>query len=138
MIAQAQSVWSRAYAPYSKFPVSAAVRADSGAIYTGVNVENAAYPEGMCAEASAIANMVINDDHKITDVVVMGRGPHAVTPCGGCRQKIREFGVPHTKITMVDHDGTVVLERTLADLLPDSFGPNHLDDGRSSRLERVK
>lgn len=127
MIQKAISVWPNAHVPYSGFRVAAAVRATSGHIYTGVNVENAAYPEGICAEASAIAAMVTQGEKRLTDVVVVGDAPHAVTPCGGCRQKIREFGAPETLITMVNTDGDILMQRTLLELLPDSFGPDHLE-----------
>lgn len=128
LVDQALAVWPKAYAPYSNFHVGAALQTKEGHVFTGVNVENAAYPEGVCAEASAISAMVTSGaDREITDVVVVGAGDAAVTPCGGCRQKIREFGGPNTRITMVNEKGDVMMERTLSDLLPDSFGPDHLE-----------
>ncbi len=91
LLAAALAVRERAYAPYSKFAVGAAIRTPSGAIYTGCNVENVSYPEGCCAETSAIAAMVAAGGRRIAEVVVMGGGERLCTPCGGCRQKLREF-----------------------------------------------
>ena len=93
---------AKAYAPYSKFPVGAAIRTDTGAVFAGCNVENAAYPEGTCAEAGAIAAMAMAGGRRIVEVVVAGGGAMPCTPCGGCRQKIREFGAADTAIRMVD------------------------------------
>ena len=114
-----------AYAPYSGFHVGAAVRGESGAIHTGCNVENAAYPEGICAEAAAIAAMVMAGERRITEVAVAGGGEQLCTPCGGCRQKIREFAADATPVLVCGPDG---LRRrfTLGDLLPSSFGPDNL------------
>ncbi|BAK82427.1 cytidine deaminase [Komagataeibacter medellinensis] len=116
----------RAYAPYSRFQVGAALETEDGRVFAGCNVENAAYPEGTCAEAGAIAAMVMAGGRQIRRIVVCGGGDTACTPCGGCRQKIREFAVPQTPVTMVSANGSVLLVRTLAELLPDSFGPENL------------
>ncbi|GBQ59743.1 cytidine deaminase [Komagataeibacter swingsii] len=126
LVQAAIDVRLRAYAPYSRFQVGAAVAAADGRIFTGCNVENAAYPEGTCAEAGAIAAMVAQGGRDIRRVVVCGGGDAACTPCGGCRQKIREFASPRTPVTMVSAGGAVLLVRTLAELLPDSFGPDSL------------
>ncbi len=114
----------RAYAPYSRFAVGAAVLTDAGAMHAGCNVENAAYPEGTCAEAGAIAAMVLAGGRRIAELVVAGAG--VCTPCGGCRQKLREFGDATTTVRIVDPAGAVLLRTTLADLLPHSFGPENL------------
>lgn len=114
------------YAPYSRFRVGAAVLSPDGSVHAGCNVENAAYPEGVCAEGGAISAMIMAGQRQIAAVVVAGEGPPATTPCGGCRQKIREFGKPDTPIVIVDPQGTVLLSTTLAALLPESFGPDHL------------
>ena len=90
----ARAAREKAHAPYSNFKVGAAVRAESGQVYGGCNGENAAYPEGICAEASAIAAMVLAGESKIAEVLVVGVSDEPVTPCGGCRQKIREFASP--------------------------------------------
>ena len=125
IIAAAIAARAAAYAPYSGFHVGAAVRGESGAIYRGCNVENAAYPEGICAEASAIVAMVMAGERRIAEVAVSGGGDQLCTPCGGCRQKIREFAVDTVPILVCGPDG---LRRrfTLADLLPASFGPHNL------------
>ena len=115
---------TRAYAPYSRFTVGAAVRTEAGAIHSGCNVENAAYPEGTCAEAGAIAAMVLAGGRRIAELVVAGAG--LCTPCGGCRQKLREFGTAGTHVRIVGPGGAVLLRTTLAELLPHSFGPETL------------
>lgn len=117
-----------AYAPYSNFRVGAAVRGASGAIYVGCNVENVSYPQGTCAEAGAIAAMVAAGETRLTEVCVVADAAHPVTPCGGCRQKIAEFGTGDVIVTMINLDGKE--ERmTLADLLPGAFGRHHLMQG---------
>lgn len=125
IVAAAIAARAAAYAPYSGFHVGAAVRGESGAVYRGCNVENAAYPEGICAEAAAIAALVIAGERRITELAVAGGGDELCTPCGGCRQKIREFAADSVPILVCGPDG---LRRrfTLADLLPASFGPRNL------------
>lgn len=126
LFAAAEAIRTKAYAPYSKFQVGAAILADDGNIYSGCNIENAAYPQGNCAEASAIAAMIAGGAKKIRRIYVTGPGSAPVTPCGGCRQRIREFA-DTLEIGIVSHgvDGTP-LETTLAELLPHSFGPEYL------------
>lgn len=126
LIEAAVAVRGRASAPYSRFQVGAAIRSHGGAIFSGCNVENAAYPQGACAEAGAISAMVAAGERRIAEVVVCGAGTLPVTPCGGCRQKLREFAGPEVPVRMVDEHGRTLLERTMAQLLPDSFGPEHL------------
>jgi cytidine deaminase len=115
----------KAYAPYSKFLVGAAVLDEHGRIHAGCNVENAAYPQGVCAEAGALSAMVMAGGRKAVAVLVVGVADSPVTPCGGCRQKLREFATPETPILIANPAG-VLLELTLAQLLPHSFGPDHL------------
>jgi cytidine deaminase len=125
LLQAATAVRENAYAPYSRFKVGAALRAASGAIYSGCNVENIAYPEGTCAEAGAIAAMIAAGDHKITEILVIADSPSPVPPCGGCRQKIAEFAGPEVTVTLATTDGqsrTV----TVADLLPGSFSAGHM------------
>ncbi len=114
-----------AYAPYSNFKVGAAIRAMSGKVYAGVNVENAAYPEGTCAEAGAIAAMILAGDTRIAEVAVIADATVPVSPCGGCRQKLAEFGDATVKVMMMNVKGA---ERvmTLAELLPGAFQQDHM------------
>lgn len=126
IVAAAIAARAAAYAPYSGFHVGAAVRGESGAVYRGCNVENAAYPEGICAEAAAIAALVIAGERRITEVAVAGGGDELCTPCGGCRQKIREFAADSVPILVCGPDG-LRHRFTLADLLPASFGPRNLE-----------
>jgi cytidine deaminase len=126
----ALTAMNKAYVPYSKFAVGAAIRTTSGHYYSGCNVENAAYPEGTCAEAGAIASMVLgNGDCQIAEIYVMGLGASLVTPCGGCRQRIREFATRDTIVHICDKDG-IRLSLTLEALLPHSFGPDNLTQVR--------
>lgn len=115
----------RAYAPYSGFRVGAAIRSANGAIHMGCNVENAAYPSTSCAEAGAISAMVAAGQRRIDAVLVIGDGDMLVTPCGNCRQKIREFAGPDTPVHIAGPGG-IRAQFTLAALLPESFGPENL------------
>ena len=121
----AKAAQATAYAPYSRFKVGAALRTQSGAVYSGCNVENAAYPEGWCAETGAIAAMALAGERRIIEILVIGDGDALCTPCGGCRQRIREFADPSTAIHIAGPEG-VRRTFTLAQLLPESFGPEHL------------
>ncbi|MDO9426132.1 MAG: cytidine deaminase [Methylobacterium sp.] len=121
----ARAARALAYAPYSHFTVGAALRDAEGTVHAGCNVENAAYPVGTCAEAGAIAAMVAGGGRTIREMLVMGAGPGLVTPCGACRQRIREFAAPETVIHVADGDG-VLARFTLGALLPESFGPENL------------
>jgi cytidine deaminase len=121
----AETVRARAYAPYSRFQVGVALLADDGNIYTGCNVENAAYPVGNCAEASAIAAMIAGGGKRIRRVYVTGPGAAPVTPCGGCRQRLREFADLDVVVTSHGVEGEP-LHQTLGELLPHSFGPEFL------------
>ena len=116
---------ANAYAPYSHHLVGAAVLDENGAVHVGCNVENAAYPEGTCAEAAAISAMVITGGRRIMAIAVAGPGPHLCTPCGGCRQKIREFADSSTPVLVCGPDG-LESEFTVDGLLPASFGPTNL------------
>ena len=125
MIDLARNAMGRAYAPYSNFHVGAVMLGADGGTYAGCNVENAAYPQGCCAEASAISAMVMAGETRIAEVVVMGRGEGLVTPCGGCRQRIREFADDNTPIHICGEEG-LRETLTLGKLLPLSFGPENL------------
>lgn len=127
LLKAAKKVRAHAYAPYSGFKVGAAIRAGSGQVYAGCNVENAAYPEGTCAEAGAIAAMVAAGDTVIAEMLVIGDGPTPVTPCGGCRQKIAEFAPPGTRVTMANLAGARI-ETTIDALLPHAFAAAQMED----------
>ncbi|CTQ51113.1 cytidine deaminase [Jannaschia donghaensis] len=116
----ALSVRENAHAPYSNFKVGAAIRAVSGRIYAGCNVENVAYPEGTCAEAGAIAAMIAAGETRLTEVYVVARSPAPVPCCGGCRQKLAEFGAGDVPVTMATVDGAEQAT-TIAALLPGKF-----------------
>jgi homotetrameric cytidine deaminase len=125
LVRMAREAAGRAYAPYSNFPVGAAVRTDDGRRFAGANVENAAYPQGQCAEASAIGAMVAGGGGRIVEVVVAAPSDEECAPCGGCRQRLREFAGPETPIHLADLE-RVRRTTTLDELLPMSFGPESL------------
>ena len=125
LLRAAVEAMGRAYAPYSRFLVGAAVLDAEGRIHPGCNVENAAYPQGVCAEGGALSAMVLAGGRKVRAVLVVGHGEGLVTPCGGCRQKIREFAALDTPILIADPQ-RVRATFTLDELLPHSFGPDHL------------
>ena len=114
------------YSPYSGFPVGAALRGASGTVYSGCNVENSAYPEGTCAEAGAIAALVMAGEREVMEILVAGPPGTPCTPCGGCRQKLREFSAADVVVHVCDPSGEV-LRLTVGDLLPHAFGPDNLD-----------
>lgn len=122
LLEAAKNVRRNAYAPYSHYPVGAALLDEVGRVHTGCNVENAAFPEGTCAEANAIAAMVAAGGRRIAAIAVAGGrdGLAPCTPCGGCRQKIAEFADPATRILLLDAAGEVSTHR-IGDLLPNSF-----------------
>ena len=122
----AKKVRERAYAPYSNFKVGAAIRAASGTVYCGCNVENVAYPEGTCAEAGAIAAMVAAGETRIAEALVVADSPLPVSPCGGCRQKLAEFSGADVPITMTTVSGKTQT-MTMAQLLPGAFAQAHMD-----------
>ena len=115
-----------AHAPYSGFHVGAAVLDERGQVHAGCNVENAAYPQGLCAEAVALGAMVAAGGRRAVALLVVADGSELVTPCGGCRQTLREFAAPDTPVLLADGRG-IESCLTLDQLLPYSFGPSHLD-----------
>jgi cytidine deaminase len=125
LIAAAREARERAYVPYSRFPVGAALLAKDGRIYTGVNVENASYGLTICAERNAVGRMVTDGAQCIVAVAVCT--DNGVTPCGACRQVLMEFTPPDADapVWLIDGRGDV-RETTLRSLLPDDFGPQHL------------
>lgn len=124
LLAKAQLAQKQAHAPYSNFQVGAAVLDNAAAIYIGCNVENAAYPLGQCAEATAIGNMVVNGGKKIREIMIVSPTADFCPPCGGCRQKIAEFADRNTLVHLATNQGEL---KTFAfsELLPLAFGFEH-------------
>ena len=122
---EAKKVRENAHVPYSQFKVGAAFLTENGSIISGCNVENAAYPQSQCAEASAIGNLISSGYRNIKEVVVIGSGDLLCSPCGGCRQRLREFASLDVAIHMCNSEGHLKTS-TLAELLPDSFGSENL------------
>ncbi len=123
LIESAMHVRRWAYAPYSNYAVGAALLTESGKIYDGVNIENAAYPTGICAERVAVFKAVSEGERRFTAIAVVTT--NGGTPCGSCRQVLAEFGID-TIVLIADGNGKVVKECTVADLLPGAFLPNDL------------
>jgi cytidine deaminase len=119
----ANTARQRAYAPYSNYPVGSSLRTKTGRIYTGVNVENAAYPQTMCAERVAIFKAVSEGEKEFEVITVVT--DNGGSPCGGCRQVMAEFGLD-TLVLLAEGTGKIVKETTVKELLPEAFTPNHL------------
>ncbi len=117
--------FQNAYAPYSNFHVGAAILDENGAVHAGGNVENAAYPQGNCAEASAIAAMIFAGGRKIREIVIIGRSEHLVMPCGGCRQRLAEFCAEDARIYIGSPDA-LLAEFSLGEIFPHQFGKDNL------------
>lgn len=118
--AAAVAARARAHAPYSQFAVGAAIRTASGRIFSGCNVENAAYPEGWCAETTAIGQMIMAGEAEIAEVAVVAEGERLCTPCGGCRQRLAEFGKPDVPVHVGD-PRSIRKSFSLGELLPAAF-----------------
>ena len=116
----ASAAMAKAHAPHSQFSVGCALRTASGRIFAGCNVENASYPEGWCAETTALAHMVLAGEREVVEVAVVASRMPGITPCGGCRQRLREFGTAVTRVHLCDATG-VVETVTLGELLPKAF-----------------
>jgi homotetrameric cytidine deaminase len=125
LIEAARAAQQRAYAPYSRYRVGVALRAPDGSVHVGANVENAAYPLGNCAEASAIGAMIAAGRGKIVEAAVIGDGEEPCVPCGGCRQRLREFMPLDATVHLLAEKGARA-SMTLEELLPRSFGPEYL------------
>ncbi len=123
MIDLANEARRRAYVPYSNYQVGAALRTKNGRIFTGCNIENAAYPQTMCAERVAIFKAVSEGEQEFEVIAVVT--PNGGTPCGGCRQVMAEFGL-QTVVLIADGEGHLLQEVTVADLLPGAFTPKDL------------
>jgi cytidine deaminase len=125
LLAAARAARTHAYTPYSQFNVGAALLDEQGRIHAGCNVENAAYPQSLCAEAAALAHLVLAGGTRVIAALVVGDAAVPVTPCGGCRQKLREFAADDAPVWSADGE-RVTARHTLGELLPASFGPDHL------------
>ena len=128
LLSAATAVRENAYAPYSRFKVGAALRSAGGKVFVGCNVENAAYPEGTCAEAGAIAAMIAAGETRIAEIFVIADCPSPVPPCGGCRQKIAEFAGLDVVVTLATTAGQS-LKMTVGEMLPGVFTAGHMDRG---------
>ena len=126
LVDAARAAREHAHVPYSHFAVGAALLDEQGRIHAGCNIENAAYPQSQCAEATAIGHLVLAGAKRIVAVAVVGVAPQPVTPCGGCRQRLREFAGNEAPVWVADLD-SVRAKYTLGELLPASFGPDHLE-----------
>ncbi len=113
----------RAYIPYSHYAVGAALRAENGQVFSGCNVENAAYPATICAERTALVKAVSEGYQNFDLLVVVTRD--GGSPCGTCRQMLYEFA-PNLRVVTADMNGKITIDKSLSDLLPDGFGPDHL------------
>lgn len=116
----ARAAMAKAHAPYSRFPVGAALRTQDGRIYAGCNIENASFPEGWCAETTALGHYVMGGGGRITEIAVVAEKMDRITPCGGCRQRLAEFAGPEAKLHLCDGNG-VVETLTMAEILPLGF-----------------
>lgn len=121
----ARAAMAKSHSPYSKFPVGAAIRAEDGMIYRGCNIENVAFPEGWCAETTAISHMIMGGAREIIEVAVLAEKLALCAPCGGCRQKLAEFASPQTRVWLCDAQGPK-RALTMAELLPAVFGTDSL------------
>ena len=124
LIEAANEVRRHAYVPYSHYPVGAALRTKSGRVFTGVNVENAAYPTTICAERTAVFKAVSEGEREFDAIAVVT--DNGGSPCGSCRQVLAEFGLD-TLVLIADGNGQLVKEMTVAELLPEAFTPEHLE-----------
>lgn len=120
IFAAAREAMAHAYAPYSKFPVGAALLTTDGRVFTGANIEVASYPEGWCAETTALGHYVMAGGGKLAEIAVVAEKMDRITPCGGCRQRLAEFADPQTKLHLCDQNG-IVETVTMAEILPFGF-----------------
>lgn len=121
----AREAMSHAYAPYSKFPVGAALRTEDGRVFTGANIEVASYPEGWCAETTALGHYVMGGGGRITEIAVVAEKMDRITPCGGCRQRLAEFTQADTLLHLCDQTG-IVETVTMGEMLPHGFAGDTL------------
>jgi cytidine deaminase len=116
----AREAMAKAYAPYSKSPVGTAIRTEDGRVFAGANIEVASYPEGWCAETTALGHYIMAGGGKIAEIAVVAERMARITPCGGCRQRLAEFARPDTKLHLCDDDG-IVETVTMGEMLPFGF-----------------
>lgn len=116
----AKAAMAKAYAPYSRFPVGAALRTEDGRIFSGANIEVASFPEGWCAETTALSHYIMGGGGPIAEIAVCAERMDRITPCGGCRQRLAEFSSPDTKLYLCDQVG-VVETLTMREILPLGF-----------------
>lgn len=116
----AREAMAKAYAPYSKFPVGAAIRTEDGRVFAGANIEIASYPEGWCAETTALGHYIMAGGGKIAEIAVVAERMARITPCGGCRQRLAEFARPEARLHLCDNDG-IVETVTMGEMLPYGF-----------------
>ena len=116
----ARDAMAKCHAPYSKFPVGAAIRTEDGRVFTGANIEVASFPEGWCAETTALGHYVMGGGGRITEIAVIAERMARITPCGGCRQRLAEFAGPDAKLHLCDETG-VVETWTMGEILPLGF-----------------
>ena len=121
----ATKAMEKAYAPYSKFPVGAAIRTDDGRVFAGANIEVASFPEGWCAETTALGHYIMGGGGKITEIAVVAEKMARITPCGGCRQRLAEFAGPDAKLHLCDENG-IVETLTMGQILPLGFAGDTL------------
>jgi len=120
LFAAAKAAMERAYAPYSRFPVGAAIRTDAGALHAGCNIENASYPEGWCAETTALGHMIMAGGGRVAEIAVVAEKMPKIMPCGGCRQRLSEFVTADAKLHLCDLNG-VVETVSFASVFPRAF-----------------
>ena len=121
----AREAMAKAYAPYSKFPVGAALRTEDGKVFAGANIEVASFPEGWCAETTALGHYVMAGGGRITEIAVVAEKMDRITPCGGCRQRLAEFAGPDARLHLCDATG-IVQTMTMAEILPLGFAGDTL------------
>ncbi len=128
MFSLAREALKHSYSPYSNFPVSCVIRSKNGQLFTGVNMENASYPEGICAEGTALGQMISAGEREIIEVVVCSQGHFLCFPCGGCRQRLSEFSQENTLIHICHANDGALQTTTMGMLLPHSFSKQNLED----------
>lgn len=128
MCLKAREILKHSYSPYSHFPVSCVIRSKNGSIFAGVNMENAAYPEGICAEGTALGQMISAGEREVVEVVICAQGSTLCFPCGGCRQKLAEFSTENTLVHICHAKNDSLHTTNMGELLPHSFTKRDMED----------